>query len=56
MDESGEMKRLGPAELVQSLKSATFKTRDQQLDEFLDDAREKFMSPRLLLKGTGRGG
>lgn len=50
MDESGEMKRLGPAELVQSLKSATFKTGDKQLDEFLDDAREKFMSPSLKVR------
>lgn len=47
MNDDGIMVRLGPGELIEDLRSATFKTGDDQLDEFLEDAREKYTSPNV---------
>jgi hypothetical protein len=47
MGDDGAMARFGPAELMQDLRNATFNTGDAQLDEFLEDAREKYTSPDL---------
>ena len=50
MDDDGAMERLGPAELMENLRRATFKTGDKELDEFLEDAREKYTSPSIKVR------
>lgn len=50
MDDDGIMLRLGPPELTKLLKRATFKTGDSELDELLEDAREKYMDPSLKVR------
>lgn len=45
LEESGRVVRLGPPALAESLRSAVFKTGDDELDRLLETARTKFLDP-----------
>lgn len=50
IDEDGEIARTGPTGLVTVLRKAVFNTGDDDLDEMLEDARDKILSPKLKLR------
>lgn len=53
MDDEGQMIRLGPPELHQSLKATTFSTGDVHLDALLEDARDKYLDPDVKVRKDG---
>ena len=50
LDEDGEVVRTGPTGLVTALRQAVFHTGDDDLDEMLEDARDKILSANLKLR------
>jgi hypothetical protein len=50
LNENGQIIRLIPPVLRESLLSAIFKTEDLKLDEMLEDSRLKFLSPKLSVR------
>ena len=46
LKENGQIERLAPPVLREQLASAQFRTRDKQLNELLEKARSKFLTPR----------
>ena len=46
LKENGQIERLAPPVLREQLASALFQTQDQQLNEYLETARSKFLTPR----------
>jgi hypothetical protein len=50
MTEKGEIQRVGPAVLMVPLKAATFHTGDKALDDMLEDARRKILSPNMAVR------
>jgi hypothetical protein len=50
IDEDGEVARTGPTGLVEVLRTAVFSTGDDELDEMLEDARDKILSAKPKLR------
>jgi hypothetical protein len=50
LDEAGEIVRLAPAVLRESLSSVIFQTGDTMLDAMLEDSRVKFLNPDVAIR------